>query len=85
MRHATREAQAKWPDPHGYFGEFGGRFVPETLVTPLLELEEAFSQAGSPSSLHESWRACCETTRVERHPCFVRRGSPRSLGAGNST
>lgn len=25
----------------GYFGEFGGRFVPETLMPPLLELEEA--------------------------------------------
>jgi len=42
MQHATGETQAKWPDPHGYFGEFGGRFVPETLITPLLELEEAF-------------------------------------------
>ena len=25
----------------GYFGEFGGRFVPEILMPPLLELEEA--------------------------------------------
>ena len=28
----------------GYFGEFGGRFVPETLFYPLLELEEAYNQ-----------------------------------------
>lgn len=26
----------------GFFGEFGGRFVPETLVQPLEELEEAY-------------------------------------------
>ncbi len=26
---------------NGYFGEFGGRFVPEILMPPLLELEEA--------------------------------------------
>jgi tryptophan synthase beta chain len=26
----------------GYFGEFGGRFVPEELVAPLTELEENF-------------------------------------------
>ncbi|MGQ9622368.1 MAG: tryptophan synthase subunit beta [Candidatus Caldatribacteriaceae bacterium] len=26
----------------GFFGEFGGRFVPETLVHPLEELEEAY-------------------------------------------
>ena len=27
------------PDARGYFGEFGGRFVPETLVEPVEELE----------------------------------------------
>jgi len=26
------------PDSRGYFGEFGGRFVPETLVPALDEL-----------------------------------------------
>jgi tryptophan synthase beta chain len=30
------------PDPRGYFGEFGGRFVPETLVEPIEELERAY-------------------------------------------
>jgi tryptophan synthase beta chain len=29
------------PDKRGYFGHYGGRFVPETLVTPLQELERA--------------------------------------------
>ncbi len=29
----------------GYYGEFGGRFVPEPLMEPLLELERAFSEA----------------------------------------
>jgi len=30
------------PDMRGYFGEFGGRFVPETLVEPVEELERAY-------------------------------------------
>lgn len=30
------------PDEHGYFGEYGGRFVPETLVAPLDELTAAY-------------------------------------------
>jgi len=30
------------PDKRGYFGEFGGRFVPETLVEPVEELERAY-------------------------------------------
>ena len=33
------------PDERGYFGEFGGRFVPETLIPALDELEAAFTGA----------------------------------------
>ena len=31
----------------GYFGPFGGRFVPETLVEPLRRLEAAYADARS--------------------------------------
>ncbi len=30
------------PDAYGYFGEYGGRFVPETLISALKELENGF-------------------------------------------
>ncbi|MFH1576069.1 MAG: tryptophan synthase subunit beta [Candidatus Margulisiibacteriota bacterium] len=30
------------PDRDGHFGQFGGRFVPETLMAPLEELTEAY-------------------------------------------
>jgi tryptophan synthase beta chain len=33
------------PDETGHFGPYGGRFVPETLMEPLLELEAAFRAA----------------------------------------
>src|SRR5438477_7510757 len=33
------------PDARGYFGAFGGRFVPETLVEPVEELERAYLAA----------------------------------------
>ena len=33
------------PDSRGYFGTFGGRFVPETLVAPVEELERAYFAA----------------------------------------
>src|SRR5690349_7680072 len=33
------------PDPRGYFGEFGGRYVPETLVEPVEALERAYLTA----------------------------------------
>jgi tryptophan synthase beta chain len=33
------------PDAQGHFGPFGGQFVPETLMTALAELEEAYRRA----------------------------------------
>ena len=33
------------PDESGHFGPFGGRFVPETLMGPLQELDEAYKSA----------------------------------------
>jgi tryptophan synthase beta chain len=34
-----------WPDARGRFGEFGGRFVPETLMHPVEELGRAYEAA----------------------------------------
>lgn len=36
---------ADFPDATGHFGRFGGSFVPETLMTPILDLQEAYSSA----------------------------------------
>jgi tryptophan synthase beta chain len=33
------------PDAEGHFGPYGGRFVPETLMEPLRELEAAYAAA----------------------------------------
>ncbi len=33
------------PDARGYYGAYGGRFVPETLVAPVEELEKAYLAA----------------------------------------
>ena len=33
------------PDARGYFGAYGGRFVPETLVAPVAELQAAYLAA----------------------------------------
>jgi tryptophan synthase beta chain len=33
------------PDARGYFGSYGGRFVPETLVAPVQALERAYFEA----------------------------------------
>ncbi|MGB9873804.1 MAG: tryptophan synthase subunit beta, partial [Hydrogenobacter sp.] len=38
---------------HGYFGRFGGRFVPETLMYALEELESQYEEIKSDKSFWE--------------------------------
>jgi tryptophan synthase beta chain len=44
-RKMTDQSLMGEPDETGRFGQFGGRFVPETLMPALLELEDAFRDA----------------------------------------
>ena len=44
MRAVAKRAP-RLPDRNGHFGRFGGRFVPETLMAPLIELEQAYRAA----------------------------------------
>ena len=37
----------------GRFGAYGGQFVPETLMTPLIELEKAYNEAKQDPAFHE--------------------------------
>jgi tryptophan synthase beta chain len=41
----SRLDPAALPDARGHFGRFGGRFVPETLMSPLVDLERAYRAA----------------------------------------
>ncbi len=46
----------KVPNKKGYFGKFGGRFVPETLIPALYELEEAYYRFKKDPSFWKEWR-----------------------------
>ena len=43
-------APASLPDSHGHFGQFGGMFVPETLMAALKELESEYAAARADAS-----------------------------------
>ena len=43
------------PDASGHFGEFGGRYVPETLMPALLELEEAYRVLSADSEFQKEF------------------------------
>ncbi len=43
------------PDKRGHFGIYGGRFVPETLMTALTELEAAYMEAKEDAKFQEEF------------------------------
>ena len=45
MQHANPNSFRKGPDDTGHFGIFGGRFVAETLMPLILDLEKAYNEA----------------------------------------
>src|SRR5687768_3647831 len=56
------------PDERGYFGEYGGRFVPETLVAPIEELTAGYLAARQDPAFRE------ELARLLKH--YVGRPTP---------
>ncbi len=49
------------PDDTGRFGEFGGRFVPESLMPACLELEAAFTRAWADPAFHAEYEELLRT------------------------
>ena len=45
------------PDAAGRFGKFGGKYVPETLIPALAELEAEYAKAQADPSFQVRWRA----------------------------
>ncbi|MGB8625276.1 MAG: pyridoxal-phosphate dependent enzyme, partial [Candidatus Cybelea sp.] len=84
------------PDARGYFGEFGGRFVPEVLVAALDELNRATSEAFDDPSFWDEYHAvlrdfvgrpsplyCCEryVADLSPVPLLMKREDTNHTGA----
>ncbi|HKZ18476.1 MAG TPA: tryptophan synthase subunit beta [Acidimicrobiia bacterium] len=52
----TLGGRLRRPDEHGRFGDFGGRFAPETLMPALAELEEEFEAAWEDEAFQTEFR-----------------------------
>ena len=66
--HGTSSATASVPDSHGRFGDFGGRFVPETLTRALDQLSEEYEKAKKDAEFQRELKVLLKT--------FVGRPSP---------
>lgn len=72
----------KLPDRTGHFGPYGGRFVPETLMPALLELERSYNTCKKNKDFIEELRQLQKTYIGRPTPLyFARRLSEKLKGA----
>jgi tryptophan synthase beta chain len=68
------------PDARGYFGEFGGRFVPETLMAPVEALTEAYFSARRDPTFIERLTALLTTYVGRPTPLYEARRAAGDTG-----
>src|SRR5262245_221634 len=69
----------------GYYGEFGGRFVAETLVPALSELERAFEEHVQGEAFQREWRGLLASYVGRPTPLYRADRLARSLDPAGST
>ncbi|MSS69862.1 MAG: tryptophan synthase subunit beta [Candidatus Latescibacteria bacterium] len=68
------------PDESGHFGVYGGRFVPETLMAILEDLEAAYRQAKEDPAFHEELRYYLREYVGRPTPLYLARRLTEMLG-----
>jgi len=70
----------KLPDEQGHYGPYGGKFVPETLMPALSELESAYSQACADANFWEQFNSLCRDYVGRPTPLYHAQKLTQKLG-----
>ncbi|MBU1864557.1 MAG: tryptophan synthase subunit beta, partial [Candidatus Omnitrophica bacterium] len=70
----------KVPDKKGYFDEFGGKFVPETLMFALRELETAYARVKKDKAFQRELKEILHTYAGRPTPLFFAKNLTKKLG-----
>jgi len=68
------------PDVGGHFGEFGGRYVSETLMPALIELQRAYREASEDKTFYEEIEYYLKQYVGRPTPLYFARAMTESLG-----
>ncbi len=68
------------PDEHGHFGPYGGRYVPETLMHPLQELEAEYSRSQQDPEFRREWEYYLQEFCGRPTPLYFAERLTRTLG-----
>ena len=69
-----------YPDSGGHFGDFGGRYVSETLMPALIELQKAYEEAAADETFHEEIDYYLKQYVGRPTPLYYARAMTESLG-----
>jgi len=72
--------ETELPDASGFFGPFGGRFVPETLRPALDELEAAYAEAQRDPAFEAEFREALRTFTCRPTPLYPARRLSERVG-----
>ncbi len=72
----------KVPNEKGYFGEFGGRFIPETLMPAIKELTKAYKKVCSKASFKKEFKYYLEEYAGRPTPLYFAERLTKKLGGG---
>ena len=72
----------KCPDKKGYFGEFGGRYVPETLMPAVMELTSAYKTICGTKKFRERLDYYLKEYAGRPTPLYFAKGLTEKLGGG---
>lgn len=68
------------PDNRGYFGDYGGRFVPETLVPALDELTAAYEKAKADAAFWAEFESLSRDYSGRPTPLYLAEGLTKHCG-----
>jgi tryptophan synthase beta chain len=77
---SKERSQPAQPDATGHFGSYGGRYVPETLVTPLEALEAAYHEAQRDPSFYAELNDLLANYAGRPTPLYYAKRLSESLG-----
>jgi tryptophan synthase beta chain len=80
MSNKREKILGAYPDSHGHFGKFGGRYVGETLITALTELEEAWNQACHDKGFMQEFKDMLRNYAARPTPLYYAQRLSEQLG-----
>ncbi len=70
------------PNKQGRFGAYGGRYVPETLMPALLELEQEYARVKKDRSFQSATRLLLEAVRRTSYVAVLCATAHEEAGGG---